>query len=162
AAYAHRVKALEKPWQTLGWGLAVAIVAGSLLAASNLVGVMILAVLTAVGIAAALSPSLDAPERFLWVLLAGGLAPVPVPGSLYLRDAFDQRGLFRMHTVFKAGYQAYLLLGLAAACALPWAGVWLKRRLWQPWAVVSAALLLLGLVYPYAGSYARTGGFANA
>jgi uncharacterized membrane protein len=67
-----------------------------------------------------------------------------------------------MNTVFKAGYQAYLLLALAAACALPWAAVWLPRRAWRAWAAVASVLLLLGLVYPYAGSYARTGGFANA
>jgi uncharacterized membrane protein len=67
-----------------------------------------------------------------------------------------------MNTVFKAGYQAFLLLGLAAGCALPWAGVWLPRRAWAPWAAVAATLIALGLVFPYAGSYARTGGFANA
>ena len=95
--------------------------------------------------------------------MAGGAALLLIPEILYLRDAFDGSPLFRMNTVFKAGYQAYLLLGLAAACALPWAGVWLRRRaLWAPWAAVAAVLLLLGLVYPYAGSYARTGGFANA
>ena len=37
-----------------------------------------------------------------------------------------------------------------------------RGALWTPWAAVAAILLLLGLVYPYAGSYARTGGFANA
>ena len=32
----------------------------------------------------------------------------------------------------------------------------------MPWAAVAAILLLLGLVYPYAGGYARTGGYASA
>ena len=95
--------------------------------------------------------------------MAGGAALLLIPEILYLKDAFDGSPLARMNTVFKAGYQAYLLLGLAAACALPWAGVWLRRRaLWAPWAAVAAVLILLGLVFPYAGSYARTGGFANA
>ena len=41
--------------------------------------------------------------------------------------------------------------------------MWLRRRVfWAPWAAVAAVLILLGLVYPYAGSYARTGGFANS
>ena len=41
--------------------------------------------------------------------------------------------------------------------------MWLPRRAsGRAWAAVAAILLLLGLVYPYAGSYARTGGFANA
>ena len=41
--------------------------------------------------------------------------------------------------------------------------MWLPRRaLWTAWAAIAAVLLLLGLVYPYAGGYARTGGYANA
>ncbi len=162
AAFGSRVRAIEKPWRALGWGLVIAVVAGSLLAADHLTGAMVLGVGVAVGIGAALSPALSAPERFLWILIAGGLALVFIPEIVYLRDAFDKSDLFRMNTVFKAGYQAYLLLGLAAACALPWAGVWLGRRLWQPWALGAAILLLLGFVYPYAASYARTNGFANS
>jgi YYY domain-containing protein len=162
AACASRLRAVEKPWRLLGWGFAVAVVGGSLLAASHLTGAMVLAAGVAVGVAAALSPSLSAAERFLWVLISGGLALILIPELLYLRDAFDNSALLRMNTVFKAGYQAYLLLGLAAACALPWAGVWLSRQTWQPWALVATVLLLLGLVYPYAGSYARTNGFSNS
>ena len=135
---------------------------GSLLASDNLTGAMIVAVAMAVGVGAALSPTVMAPARFLWILIAGGAALLLIPEILYLKDAFDGSTLFRMNTVFKAGYQAFLLLGLAAACALPWAGAWLPRRLWTGWAAVAAILLLLGLVYPYAGSYARTGGFANS
>jgi YYY domain-containing protein len=161
AAFGSRLRAAEHPWRWAGWGLAGAIVAGSLLAASHLTGALLLAVAVVAAVAAALSPQLPAPERFLWILISGGLALVLIPDLLYLRDAFDHSALARMNTVFKAGYQAYLLLGLAAACALPWAGVWLRRRLWQPWALIAAVLVLLGLVYPYAGSYARTGGFAN-
>ena len=68
----------------------------------------------AAGIGAALSPSLSAPARFLWILIAGGAALLLIPEILYLKDAFDGSALFRMNTVFKAGYQAFLLLGLAA------------------------------------------------
>jgi YYY domain-containing protein len=162
AAFAGRLRALANPWRWAGWGLVAAAVAGSLLATSHLTGAMLLAGGVAAGIAAALSLSLSAPERFLWVLIAGGLALLFIPEVVYLRDAFDGTPLARMNTVFKAGYQAYLLLGLAAACALPWAGVWLSRAAWQPWALVASVLLLLGLVYPYAGSYARTNGFARS
>jgi YYY domain-containing protein len=162
AAFASRLRAVSDPWRWVGWGLVVAIVAGSLLATSHLTGAMVVAGGVAVGVAAALSPTLSAPERFLWVLIAGGLALLFIPEVVYLRDAFDGSPLARMNTIFKSGYQAYLLLGLAAACALPWAGVWLGRSAWQPWALVAAVLLLLGLVYPYAGSYARTNGFASS
>jgi uncharacterized membrane protein len=136
-------------------------VAGSLLAAGHLTGALVLAVGIGAGVAAAISPALSAPERFLWVLVAGGLTLLLVPEVAYLRDAFDGSALFRMNTVFKAGYQGFLLLALAAACALPWAAVWLPRRTWQVWAAGAAVLLLLGLVYPYAASYARTNGFAG-
>jgi uncharacterized membrane protein len=81
---------------------------------------------------------------------------------VYVRDAFDGSDLFRMNTVFKLGYQAWLLLALAAACALPWASAHLPRRAWPVWAAAAAVLLLLGLVYPYAGTYARKGGFGSS
>ncbi|WP_028058522.1 DUF2298 domain-containing protein [Candidatus Solirubrobacter pratensis] len=161
AAYVSRIRAVQKPWRALGWSLVIALVAGSLLAAGHLTGAMLLAAGLTVGVAAALSPALGAPERFLWVLISGGVALLLIPEVLYLRDAFDNSALLRMNTVFKAGYQAYLLLGLAAACAIPWAAVWLGRRVWQPWALGAAILLLLGFVFPYAGSYARTNGFSS-
>src|SRR4051812_17843357 len=124
----------------LGWGLAAAVVGGSLLASSDLTGAGLLAVGVVAGVSAALAPELPAPERFLCVLVAGGLALLLIPELLYLRDAFDGGDLFRMNTVFKAGYQAYLLLGLAAGCALPWAAVWLPRRAWTFWAAACAIL----------------------
>jgi uncharacterized membrane protein len=77
-----------------------------------------------------------------------------------VRDEFDGSDLYRMNTVFKLGYQAWLLLAIASACALAWAGAWLPRRAWPPWAALTAILLLLAAVYPYAGTYARKGGFA--
>ena len=94
---------------------------------TNLTGAMLVAVSMAAGIGAALSPAVSAPRASL-ILIAGGAALLLIPELLYLRDAFDGSALFRMNTVFKAGYQAFLLLGLAAGCALPWAAVWLPRR----------------------------------
>ncbi|WP_028065033.1 DUF2298 domain-containing protein [Solirubrobacter soli] len=162
-AFAARLFESRNAWRWIGGGLAVGVVVGSILATDDLAGAMVVAVWMAVGIGATLSRELIAPLRFLWILMAGGAALLLIPEILYLKDAFDGSPLFRMNTVFKAGYQAYLLLGLAAACALPWTGVWLRRRvLWAPWAAIAAVLILLGFVYPYAGSYARTGGFANS
>ena len=56
------------------------------------------------------------------------VACVLAPELVYVRDEFDGSALYRMNTVFKLGYQAFLLLAIAAACALPWAGRWLPRR----------------------------------
>jgi YYY domain-containing protein len=160
AAFAARVLATRRPVRTLVWGVVVAIFAGSLLAPADLAGVAGLAALLGVALGAMLSHDLSPPERFLWLLVTGGLACVIVPEIVYVRDAFDGSDLFRMNTVFKLGYQAWLLLAIAAACALPWASAHLPRRSWPIWAAVAAVLLLLGLVYPYAGTYARKGGFA--
>ena len=152
-------------WRWLGWGLAAGVVVGSLLAADE--------PHRRAGRRGRDGGRRSAPRSSRELHRAGALPLDPDrrrrgaaadPGApLPARTRSTARALFRMNTVFKAGYQAFLLLGLAAGCALPWAAVWLPRRaLWTPWAAVAAVLLLLGLVYPYAGSYARTGGFANA
>jgi uncharacterized membrane protein len=93
--------------------------------------------------------------------MSAGLACVALPEVVYVRDAFEGGPFERMNTVFKLGYQAHLLLGVAAALALGWAGTWLGRRAWPVWAGVAAVLLLLAGVYPYAGTYARKDGFVR-
>ena len=162
AAFAARVLSARRPARTLVWSLVVLIFAGSLLAAADLAGVAVLVALLAVALGAAVADDLSAPERFLWLLVSGGLACVIAPELVYVRDEFDGSDLFRMNTVFKLGYNAWLLLALAAACALPWAAAHLPRRGWPVWAATAAMLLLLGLVYPYAGTYARKAGFSRS
>jgi YYY domain-containing protein len=161
AAFAGRWLRARRRWEWLGWGGVAALILGLLLASVDLTGVLLLAIAAAAATSAALDTALSPPARFLWLLIAGGVLLLLIPEVLYLRDAFDGSALARQNTVFKAGFQAYLLLGLAAACALPWAGKWLPRHVWTGWAAVAAVLLVLGLVFPYAGSYARTGGFAT-
>jgi len=161
AVFVGRLLASRRPLRTLAWGAVAAIFAGSLLASADLAGAAALAVLLAIAVAAMLSRSLAAPERFLWLLIAGGLICVLVPELVYVRDAFDGGELYRMNTVFKLGYQAWLLLAVAAACALPWASAYLPRRTWSAWAAGAAVALLLGGVYPYAGTYSRKQGFAS-
>jgi uncharacterized membrane protein len=156
------VLAARRPVRVAVWGGVAVLFAGSLLAPLDLTAVAGLAAAMAVALHAALRSRLPAPERFLWLLLAGGVTCVLLPEVVYVRDAFDGGPLQRMNTIFKLGYQAWLLLALAAACALPWAGLWLPRRGWAPWAAVAAVLALLGLVYPYAGTYARRDGFSRS
>jgi uncharacterized membrane protein len=99
----------------------------------------------------------------VWLLAAGGVACVLGPELLYVRDEFDGSVLYRMNTVFKLGYQAWLLLGLAGIGALAWWGAWLPRRgaRWA-FAVLAVAAVAGAAVYPVAGTYARKGGFARA
>jgi YYY domain-containing protein len=162
ALYAKRLVGSAHPARWGAWTAIVLVVAGSLLASADLTGALGLAAALAVAVHAALTPRLSGAERFVWILAASAAALVLAPELVYVRDAFDHSALYRMNTVFKLGYQAYVLLAVAAACAIPWAAGWLPRPVWQVWAGVTAVLLLLGLVYPYAGSWARTGGFKRA
>jgi YYY domain-containing protein len=162
AAFAARTLSAKRPLRTLVWSAVAAIFVLSLLAPADLAGPAAIAVLLAVALSALFSRRLAAPERFLWLLVSGGLICILLPELVYVRDAFDGGALFRMNTIFKLGYQAWLLLAVAAAVALPWAGAWLPRRGWAVWAAVTAILLLLGAVYPYAGTYARKDGFSRS
>jgi YYY domain-containing protein len=161
AAYASRLLAARLAPRIAVWGAVIGAFVLSVLAPLELAGIAALAAALAVAVHALLSRRLRPPERFLWVLVAAGVVCVLGPELLYVRDEFDGGALYRMNTVFKLGFQAYLLLGLAAACALPWAGHWLPRRAWTAWAAVGAVLLLAGLIYPYAGNYARRDGFSR-
>lgn len=162
AAFAARALATRRPLRTVAWGAVAAAFALSLLAPVGVAGAAAVAALLAVAAAALLAPGLDAPERFLWLLVAGGLACVLLPELAYVRDSFDGGELYRMNTVFKLGYQAWLLLALAAAGALLWAAAWLPRRAWPVWAAGAAVVLALGAAYPVAGTWARTDGFSRA
>jgi YYY domain-containing protein len=161
AAFAARAMATRRPWRTAAWTAVAIAFAGSLLALADLTWAGLLFAAGAVAAGAVLSRGIPAPERFLWLLIAGGLGCVALPEVVVVRDAFFGGPFERMNTVFKLGYHAYLLLAVAAALALGWSGSWLGRRTWTVWAAVAAVLLLLGGVYPYAGTYASRAGFAR-
>ena len=74
AAYAARVLATRRPLRTLVWSVIAAVFGLSLLAPSDWAGVAALIALLAVAVAAVLGRELGAAERFLWLLIAGGLS----------------------------------------------------------------------------------------
>ena len=164
-AYVIRLVRSNHPWRTAAWTVAAALFAGSLLAADNLTGVVALLALGVVAAHAAFVSRAPSIERFVWVLIGGGLLCLAIPELIYVRDSFDGGELYRMNTVFKLGYQAWLLLAIAAAPIIVWSGSWLGRRATLApvaWAVPLVVLLVLAAVYPVAGTYARKGGFADA
>jgi uncharacterized membrane protein len=80
-----------------------------------------------------------------------------------VRDEFEDGPLYRMNTVFKLGYQAWLLLGLAAIGALAWRREWLPwRRLRWTLTPIAALAAAAALVYPVAGTYARKDAFSRS
>ena len=120
-AYAGRLLATRRPVRNAVWIAVAALFAGSLLAALDYAHV------GAARRAAGASRSARCcrsgrrpPQRLVWLLAAGGVACVLGPELLYIRDEFDGSALYRMNTVFKLDYQAWLLLGLAGIGALAW------------------------------------------
>ncbi len=103
----------------------------------------------------------------LFALLLTVLATALVLGTefYYLRDNFQGSDLFRMNTVFKLYYQAWLLGAIASAFAL-----YYLLRWWRPltqaalgmqvaWGGVVALVLLAALLYPVGAVMSRTRGF---
>jgi YYY domain-containing protein len=159
-AYAGRLAATRRPGRNAVWIAVGALFAGSLLAALGWAHVALLAALLLVALHALLSPRTAPPARLVWLLIAGGVACLLGPELLYVRDEFDDSALYRMNTVFKLDYQAWLLLGLGGIGALAWWREWLPRRLGRwTFGALALAVVLAAAVYPVAGTYARKDGF---
>jgi YYY domain-containing protein len=160
-AYAGRLMQSRRPGRNAAWIAIAAVVAGSLLAALDYAHVALLAVLLLVALHGVVRAK--PPARMVWLLIAGGVACLLGPELLYVRDEFEDGRLYRMNTVFKLGYQAWLLLGLAAIGALAWRREWLARRGLR-WTLLPLATLAAAaaLVYPVAGTYARKDAFSRS
>jgi YYY domain-containing protein len=127
-------------------------------------------------------------EIYVWLLVGLAAALVGAAELVYLRDVFDGGSAFRMNTVFKLYYQAWLLLGVAGGPALAW--LWARvapalARAWAPplapaagspiraamlrwsgwsgtlaWVLALLALLGAAAIYPVQASAARTANFS--
>jgi YYY domain-containing protein len=128
SAYLVKLARSRHPWRTAGWAGALALFAGSLLAGADLAAVAGLVALGWVAAHAAFLARAPVVERFAWVLIGGGLLCLLIPEVIYVRDSFDGGELYRMNTVFKLGYQAWLLLAIAGAAAIVWSWGWMGRR----------------------------------
>ncbi|HLI07520.1 MAG TPA: DUF2298 domain-containing protein [Ktedonobacteraceae bacterium] len=110
-----------------------------------------------------------------FTLFLGSLAFALIAGCevLFLKDVFAD-SYPRMNTVFKFYFQCWALLSITSGTGLyfilegfrPDALAALEQRRVQRglevlWSLCLLAFLLAGAVYPIAGSYARTGGFAQ-
>jgi YYY domain-containing protein len=114
--------------------------------------------LTLVGGAVLLARRLPAAVWFtVWLAVLAWAVSLGVE-LIYIRDHLDGGAAYRMNTVFKFGLQAWILMALAAAAALPWLARGLRRAgaLAQGlvWPAIFA-LLGLALVFPLAGTPSR-------
>jgi YYY domain-containing protein len=150
------------PVRYLVWGGTAAAVVLVLLSPSRLASVLLSLSVIGCTLFVALAGERPQAERFVWLLVAAGIALIGIGEFVYIRDSFEGTPSFRFNTIFKAGYQAWFLLSVVAGCVLVWNRAWLRGWLGRFWRVGFACLGVLVLIYPVVGSYARGGGFDHS
>lgn len=97
-------------------------------------------------------------HSFAILLIVVGALLVLFTDFFYLRDQFG----WRMNTIFKFFYQAWLLWGIAAAFST----IFLWEKLTSRWGYIYrlgiVILVLIGLAYPILGIWTKTNGFKPA
>lgn len=161
AAFAARLRATAKPWRNLAWGTAAALLVGSILAQSDLAGIAVLTLAATAALAIALSAERPPAERFVWLLVSAGFACLLAPELVYVKDIFEGAQFYRLNTVFRFHYNAWLLLSVAAAVVLLWAPAWLPPRSVRVWTGAAALLVVASLSYTVVGTYARKAAFTD-
>ena len=92
---------------------------------------------------------------FTLLLISLGVLLILGPDFLYLRDNFG----YRINTVFKFYYQAWILLSLAAAYGTAVLLRHLRGAANGVYSVILALALVVGLAYPSMGVWTKTNGF---
>ena len=159
ALYVGRARGAKHPLRAIVFSLTAGIVALPLLAEIDLAGAGAFALLLVVALHAMWSRGLPAPERAIWLLLAGALICLLLPELIYIRDEFDDSDRFRMNTVFKMGYIAWYLMAIAAACVIALSARWLPRLPRWAWAAVTVGIVATSLAFTVVGSYSRKSSF---
>lgn len=139
-----------------GWGyFAIGITILGLVALPFRTDVLLLAIVALAVYALVRRLRLDSPESLLGLGLATGGALLLLNSDyVYLQDIFAGGDSYRMNTVFKLYYQAWILLSIGAVYAV--ATIWRALRRARPalgiaWAVVAALLAAATMAYPIQG-----------
>jgi YYY domain-containing protein len=93
---------------------------------------------------------------FVMLVLTVGAVLIIAPDFVYLRDQFG----YRINTIFKFYYQAWVLLSLAAAFGVAYVIQNLQHVVWNvTFRIVVGLLVFVGLLYPVLGLNTKTNGF---
>jgi YYY domain-containing protein len=159
--FIERIRQFGVPGRYLVWNGVAALVLLVLIATLRLDGVLLLAATVLFALQAALATKPPDSIRFFWLLVAAGIALTAVGEVVYIRDVFDGTPFYRMNTVFKFGFQGWLMLAVASGVASVWGQPWLRtptRRLRQG---ILVGLVALAAIYPVLGTYSREARFAG-
>jgi YYY domain-containing protein len=154
--------ALRHRLRVAAWGLAALAFLLPLLGQSHLAGAGLVLALGAVAVAAGAARHRTTAERVLWAI--AGMALVCLFGEEIgvVKDEFYGGPYERMNTIFKIGYEAWLLLAVFGAVALAAARQWLPRRLPRvAWTVIAGVLVAISCAYVVVGTYARKQAFKD-
>jgi YYY domain-containing protein len=99
--------------------------------------------------------SLNTSHAFVLLLLLLGGILILAPEFVYLRDQFG----YRINTIFKFYYQAWMLWSLAAAFAVAWLFQNLKLAWNVGFRILTALVIFAGLLYPALGLMTKTENF---
>jgi YYY domain-containing protein len=162
APFAAALLALRHRLRVVVWGLAGMALLLPVLAQSRLAGAGLAFMLVAAALAAGAARHRTTAERVLWAIGAMGLACILGTEIGVVPDEFYGGPYERMNTIFKIGYQAWLLLAVFGAVALAAARQWLPRALPRAaWMAVATALAAISCAYVVVGTYARKGAFKD-
>src|SRR5688572_7647897 len=98
---------------------------------------------------------IHSPSAFVLLMIALGVLLILGPDFLYLRDNFG----YRINTVFKFYYQAWIVLSLAAAYGIVVLLQNLRGVANALFSIIFAIVLVVGLTYPAIGIFSKTNNF---
>jgi len=98
---------------------------------------------------------IHSPSAFVLLMIALGVLLILGPDYLYLRDNFG----YRINTIFKFYYQAWIVLSLASAFGIVVLLQNLRGAANILFSVIFALVLVVGLTYPSIGIFSKTNNF---